>query len=402
MQGAVNGNAAVEIIDAIDNAATAVDDSAATDAAAVTDEAGAAAASSAAAAIIRNSADSEDVAANRPAAILNRRAVTSHINTNAPNIISELNESSTTALDEEIKKLRQQKEILELKRQIRELENVSASGPAHVPGRRVNFSDIEYAVPKFSGDEVAHSVTDFLREFSEVMASINADEQFLFLSLRRSLTGTARQFLKTANVFTFEALREALINEFGTVVSRRDVYRMLARRYWKKEEESLHCYILVMQSIAKRSDIGELEVIDFIIEGIGNKVNNINLLVGARSVKELKKLVNRYQQKYLTQNAAADLRKTKQSLAVADNAAKTTTDTSADNPLCYNCSQRGHIKPNCPHPLRVRGSCFRCWQMGHSHRECNNPKKNLKAVPGKQVAAVEEDPRVLDSLNLSG
>ncbi|XP_036347752.1 ATP-dependent RNA helicase glh-1-like [Rhagoletis pomonella] len=71
-------------------------------------------------------------------------------------------------------------------------------------------------------------------------------------------------------------------------------------------------------------------------------------------------------------------------------------------PLCFNCSKRGHIKPNCPYPMRPNGSCFRCWKMGHDHHSCTNPRKILKPIADQPVAAVyENDLTELESFNFS-
>lgn len=106
----------------------------------------------------------------------------------------------------------------------------------------------------------------------------------------------------------------------------------------------------------------------------------------ARSLSELKRMINRYQDKYLLPNAAIK---------------RANTVASSRLPLCFNCSQRGHIKPKCPYDQRPNGSGFRCWRMGHDHRSCPNPRKILKPLPDQPVNAVHyEDVVGLDNLDL--
>lgn len=166
---------------------------------------------------------------------------------------------------------------------------------------------------------------------------------------------------------TYDQLRKQLLEEFDKHVSRQDVYKMLRQRRWKKKDESLHCYILSMQAIAKRSDITESEVIEFIIDGLGNNIFNINFLLTARTINELKTLVARYERKYLVRENEVVIK-----LPLKDS---TKIINKGDANICFNCSQKGHIKPNCPYPLRPKGSCFRCWKMGHEYQSCPNPKK---------------------------
>ena len=83
-------------------------------------------------------------------------------------------------------------------------------------------------------------------------------------------------FLQSTAALNYTALKTELVNEFDTAVSCRDVYTMFGQRKWKKRGKSLHCYVLSMQAIAKRADIGEMEVINFIIDGMGSDIPNIN------------------------------------------------------------------------------------------------------------------------------
>ncbi|XP_017486888.1 PREDICTED: uncharacterized protein LOC108375299 [Rhagoletis zephyria] len=114
---------------------------------------------------------------------------------------------ATASIDEELSSLHKNLEIMMLKQRIFELEKGSAA-PVCNAGNKNSYCDVEHALTKFSGDDIAYSVRYFLRDFEEVMNPINADERFRFLCLRRSLTGTARVFLSTTAAFTYDQLRK--------------------------------------------------------------------------------------------------------------------------------------------------------------------------------------------------
>ncbi|XP_054727437.1 uncharacterized protein LOC129237061 [Anastrepha obliqua] len=128
-------------------------------------------------------------------------------------------------LDEEVIALKKRIEILTLRKRVEELE-------CRVPKenkRRLDFGDIEHALPKFNGDDVSYSVLHFLRDFEEIMNTSGADDSFKLLALRRSLKGTARVFLSTTTALNYDSLKTALTAEFGKAITQQEIYRMLAQ-----------------------------------------------------------------------------------------------------------------------------------------------------------------------------
>lgn len=104
--------------------------------------------------------------------------------------------------------------------------------------RKINFNDIEHAIVKFAGDDRTQDVNIFFTDFEQIMIDVQADESFKLLCLRRSLAeGIAAQcLLRTPDASNYSTLKLALNREFGTAVTRQDVYRMLRQRVWKKEQ----------------------------------------------------------------------------------------------------------------------------------------------------------------------
>lgn len=113
-------------------------------------------------------------------------------------------------LDSELRQLQKRRDILLLKKQLRELERdenmadeqppmpaaVQAHASIEMPiaaaplsSRRTDFRDVEHAIVKFSGDDPSQDVHEFLRDYEEVMRIVNADATLKLLGLRRSLDG---------------------------------------------------------------------------------------------------------------------------------------------------------------------------------------------------------------------
>ncbi|XP_067634345.1 uncharacterized protein [Eurosta solidaginis] len=286
-------------------------------------------------------------------------------------------------LESEVEALKRRLEILSLRRQIQEIEERELS-PKYKSQSRLQLGDIEKSLPKFNGDDITYPVRQYLRDLEEIMEASGADQHFRLLALRRSLKGTARVFLTTTTALNYKELKETLLSEFDVGITRQEVYKMLSQRRWKKTEEPLYRYVLTMQEIGKRANISDTELIDFIIDGIGSSTPHTNILMTARSVDELKTLVNRYQHKYFAAGGTQ--------LTQTNNQRQTVTRPTEEAKVkCFNCSRNGHIKPNCQFPIRPDGSCFRYWKMGHDHRSSPNPGKVLMKREIATVAEYEDD-----------
>lgn len=282
------------------------------------------------------------------------------------------NRSELEAVEEELLLLRKRKELLELKKQLGQLEK-----EVNVPRtneHRLNFNDIEHAILKFAGDDRTQDVNVFLEDFEQIMRNIKADGAFKLLSLRRSLIGAAQCLLRTPAAVSYDTLKCALLQEFGAAVTRQDVYRMLRERKWKKNSESMHFFVLSMQNIAARSDVTEMELIDFIIDAFKDAGLETTMFLGAPTLLQLKSLIIRYQTRYLnySSNTTPAVGRTNVGVPMKNQSVVTPSDI-----RCFNCSGKGHYKSACPYDVRPDGSCFKCWRMGHNAKECPNQRKVL-------------------------
>lgn len=76
---------------------------------------------------------------------------------------------------------------------------------------------------------------DFFRHMEQIFQQVYADELLKFLTLRNSLSGTARLLL-TRGALTYDDLKASLVREFGRNVSRQEVYQALKNRNKKTKE----------------------------------------------------------------------------------------------------------------------------------------------------------------------
>lgn len=269
--------------------------------------------------------------------------------------------------------------------------------------RRADFRDLENTIVKFTGEDVTYDVRSFLRQFEEIMDLLNGDETFRLLSLRRSLSGAAKELLHSAQSSTYESLRATLMREFGDDRTSADIEAAMRRRKWQKNTEGLHRYILEMQRFQTQMGSGQLteqQVVDLMITNMQLPMQEDILLRGSDTVDALKWNTKRYAAsiEMAVKNAArpvatpsvsqpmyrntaataptacrgAQAATPAASAASAAPAAPAVTDVSLTR--CYNCNVMGHYKIDCLMEVRPTGICFNCWQPGHTRHSCTNPR----------------------------
>lgn len=150
----------------------------------------------------------------------------------------------------------------------------------------------------------------------------------------------------------------------------------------------------------------EVDLVDIIIDGLNDKSGYVSMLYGARSIRELKEALIRYEKK-LRDVAPVSVRtvapvntvgqtgtKPKQMRMTTEGRASTGASASSNTNAsgsgidmstirCYNCFQYGHYQSSCLAPKRPPNSCFTCFEVGHTRHECPNrkPKSNPSATP---------------------
>ncbi|XP_033242173.1 uncharacterized protein LOC117186128 [Drosophila miranda] len=130
--------------------------------------------------------------------------------------------------------------------------------------------------------------------------------------------------------------------------------------------------IMLTQELAVRASACEIEAVHFIIDSFLN--TSPALLYGAKTINELKELLNRY----------ADFRekkKPKWNSSPSSSASTQSLLTSYGEMLCLNFSLFGHYTSDCEAPKRAKGFCFRCGSLSHTIKTCLEvPQKYTKSA----------------------
>lgn len=303
-------------------------------------------------------------------------------------------------LERELQNLRRRHEILRLRREIDQMERneavgnrVGAAPVAQANVRKIHFQEIEHAIVKFDGEDRTYSVNDFFRHMEQIFQQVNADELLKFLTLRNSLTGTARLLL-TQGALTYDDLKANLIREFGRNVSRQEVYQALKNRS-KKPNETVRRYVMEMESIARRGDVTDYELVAFIQEGLNRNISDFGMFNSAKSMEDIKTAVNLYEQRLAMRGvetkteAKSELSGTKPKIVTAANKTYTTTSTEVPSEdRCYNCSRFGHRRTACPYEDRPKNVCFNCWKPDHDRKNCPGPKYFRKLKTNTTAALI--------------
>ena len=129
-------------------------------------------------------------------------------------------DKQTNDLDEELVRLEKKKRILQLRKDIAELECASeTTNPKH----RIEFTDIQHAIVPFTGD-TAYNIKKWIADFERIMDSASADMRTRLLFARRLMSGSATLLLITVKADTWIELKKQLVDEFDRKVDRQDVY----------------------------------------------------------------------------------------------------------------------------------------------------------------------------------
>ena len=185
------------------------------------------------------------------------------------------NESHYVTPEDEVASLRKRLEILELREKIKQLKTRSNEPVTQSP----MMMKFEEFIEKFSGDN--SDKIEWLRELERAFHPYKMNETTKFYNARRLLTGTATLLVKTIDVEKYAELKEELLKTFAKTPSIENVYRQLRTRRLSCNE-SVARYVLEMKQIA-RDEIVEEELINIIIDGIGDPINTATIRYSAKS-----------------------------------------------------------------------------------------------------------------------
>lgn len=258
--------------------------------------------------------------------------------------------------------------------------------------KKQDFRAIEAMVQKYSGDNPKdpYTIQKRIDDAESVFDLFNCSDKQKFVNACRLLTGTALLHVRNTKVRNYEQLKDELLTEFSRTHTLNDVFQQLKARHLKSNE-SVQRYVIEMQEIASHAPVPEADLLECIIDGLNDKSHNIGVLLGARTIRELKPLIDRYEKRRirasvpLNKSAAKPMPNRSQPEATPKPTNTAAEMVTGEQVRCYNCSQFGHYQSQCQKPKRPENACFKCHQLGHFHQNC--PLKQ-----GAIAAAVHSDP----------
>ncbi|XP_036338493.1 uncharacterized protein LOC118748220 [Rhagoletis pomonella] len=174
------------------------------------------------------------------------------------------NQQHGDSVKAQIEKFQRERYLLLLQQQVDELRQISRPPTWNI---RMGISVIESMEQKFTADD-AYNVHKWIEDLEDAFEILQFDERARFVGMRQLQSGTAKVFIRTISMHTYDALREELLTEFRRRYSTDEVYRQLRSRRLKPNE-TIHRYVIGMQEITDRARVPESELIDIIIGGIG-------------------------------------------------------------------------------------------------------------------------------------
>lgn len=294
-------------------------------------------------------------------------------------------------INEQIVLLQKRRELLQLQREVESMQNF----------RRFDFRAFESMVNKFTGDDT-YDVDKWFNDLEDAFAAFQCKPNDKLIAARSLIDGTAKVFLRTIRISTYDELKTELTTEFKQIYSAHEVYQQLKLRV-KKPDESLKHYVSIMVEIASHATIPDTDLVDLIVEGLQDSSANIAMLYSAKTVAELKELLKRYEKmcrvqakpeasanfstyrgaipkqtgpaaRSVTKPAANTVANTAANTVVNQSASPSNTDLSSVR--CYNCFKYGHYQGTCTLPKRPMNSCFICSEVGHHRNQC--PRRQMQ------------------------
>lgn len=264
----------------------------------------------------------------------------------------------------------------------------------------VNLRDVQESLPTFNND-ISYPIEKWLRDMADNANTFGLTDLQLLVCVKKLLSGTPKIWLTTQPAFSdWQMFELAIKEEFGQSINSATIHQELAKRR-RKPDEPLKEYVLIMTAIARRGEVEDLAIIQYIIDGIQDYEANKAILYGAESLQEFKRKIEIYEQikqksknsdiKYGGQRKAEDARKP---------------DRKMDR--CYNCGGTDHKVKDCRN--KEKGSkCFACNEYGHIASRC--PKKQFKSETrpeddnknnSMQVSETNNEEKMLKRIKLNG
>nr|XP_015837697.1 PREDICTED: uncharacterized protein LOC107398359 [Tribolium castaneum] len=208
----------------------------------------------------------------------------------------------------------------------------------------MNFKDIEDSIRPFSGEE-SYQVENWVQDYEEMAEVMQFSELQKLVYAKKCLIGLAKQCIQCERgLNSWSKLKEILQDEFGKKISSADIHRLLSEKK-KQSNESVLEYYFNMKEIAARSQIEEDAVIQYIVDGIPDKMCNKTFLYEARNFRQLKTKLETYEKiKSRPSSSSMDKQRINKNAVInasVTNKSKSATNVTANNIVrCYNCVRK--------------------------------------------------------------
>ncbi|XP_017473995.1 PREDICTED: uncharacterized protein LOC108364716 [Rhagoletis zephyria] len=247
--------------------------------------------------------------------------------------------------------------------------NTSVVEPALV---RSNFTlrDIEDSLNKFSGSGYP-SVKQWVEHFEENAMAVRWDSLQMFIYAKQLLKGAARIFVRSQEgIDSWNALRRALLKEFGTTLSAVEVHRRPRNRR-RRAGEDYKEYLYSLMELGKQINLDEVSIIEYFIEGIPDSRSNKANLYLAKNVKELKDQIRVYEKISSTKNNSSTPSQGGSQVTQVDGKRSQQAIAPRSGSRCFKCGDMTHFAKSCPNRDFL---CFKCGRAGHRASDCKGTK----------------------------
>ena len=156
-----------------------------------------------------------------------------------------------------------------------------------------------------------------------------------------------------------------------------------------KKEKDDEDDVLAMKEIAARDNIEPEALMKHVIDGINDDVSNKVMLYGVTDMSVFREKLKVYEdvrQQARSANTRRDFLKTQHNTTKKNennkpnektSSSKSTEQSEARKPRCYNCGKEGHKSKDCPHD---ESKCFKCDKFGRISKDCKG-RSSTKVVP---------------------
>ncbi|XP_070141716.1 uncharacterized protein [Drosophila kikkawai] len=228
-------------------------------------------------------------------------------------------------------------------------------------------------VPDFDG--VSIPIKQWIKCFDENADAYELTTKQKYVNARMKMKGTAKLFLESTTVSTYENLTAVLLDEFDKSLISSEVHKQLGERK-KNENENFHEYVLHMRKIAAQGLVEDESVIRYIADG--RKLSN-DLKYPLYSAPSLKELRSRFETIEMMTKTTAGRKQAVQQSDVG-NAVKPgkrfEQQQNQNKRYCFNCGSPEHMRAECKEETK----CFKCSGSGHTSRNCRGENQNIGVI----------------------